>query len=219
MTDLGDGTAASAPPSPGPTPAPEPAPPSPAQPSRPPEIKAARIAAAAALVGALVGAIGAGLPALITSSNQIAAAEKLSSDAFLRDQRRAAYAQLIQADQELQRVEQDCSNEIFGADGFAHPPPTAEDIQHIQPKLDVAYAKVRDAAANVQPVGSEEAAQLAMDLARYQSHAVANMTSGPSDSVYAPGSRSLEEIQADLSRSYSTYQAFVAAARTDLLPA
>jgi hypothetical protein len=165
-----------------------------------------------------VGAIGVGVPAYITSNNQIAAAEKLSSDAFLRDQRRAAYALLIQADQELQRVEQDCSNEIFGADGFAHTPPTAEEIEQIQPKLDPALDKVRDAAANVQQVASPHAADLAADLAKFQSQAVANMTGGPSESVYEPGSVTLTVIETDLARSYATYKEFVNVARTDLLP-
>jgi len=183
------------------------------------ELRIARIAAIAAICGALLGALGTGIPLLLTSDSQIVAAEKLSSEGFLREQRRAAYAELIQADQALQQVEQDCVSDIFEADGFVVLTPTTAEIAAIRSRLDVAYPAVAKAAANVQLIAPSETANLAGNLAKVQSATVAGMSQLTGNTYEAAEGKSYDDIRADLARSYAAYLAFVDAARRDLLPA
>jgi len=182
--------------------------------SRSAEFRVARIAAIAGICGALLGAAGT----LIASNNQIVAADKLSSDGFLREQRRSAYAQLIEADQRLQQVEQDCVRDIFEAAGFAIVPPSDAELDQIHVNLSEAYPGVMEAAANVQLVAPPRTAQLASELAKTQSVSVAGMSQLTRNQYVAAAGKSPVEIKDDLARSYAAYESFVAAAREDLLP-
>jgi hypothetical protein len=81
--------------------------PRPAVPQLSEESRTGRFSAWLALAGVVVGAVFAGVPAYINNQETIRAASEASANEFLRQQRQAAFAQVISAENELYQFEQE----------------------------------------------------------------------------------------------------------------
>jgi hypothetical protein len=138
-------------------------------------VKAARIAAVAALVGALLGALGAGVPAVLTSDRQIAA----ENTRVLRDQRQAAYAQLMSTSDDLSDVIKEYDVMLQASTGIADdgnpntdppdPVPSTEEMKATGQKVHDGLATLNKNVSVVKLVGSIQAASIATEMVRCQS--------------------------------------------------
>lgn len=108
-----------------------------------------------ALIGAALGAAGAGIPALIGSSNQITAEDARSRAEFDREQRQEAYAALLQAQGRLADTHTDWRQEALRSAPSSH---------SRQGPLD-AYDEFDQALSIVLVVGSDKAVEAASNLA------------------------------------------------------
>lgn len=119
-------------------------------------IPAARITAVAALLGALLGAVGAGVPALVISHNQIGAEESRSRSEFLRQQQQTVYATFI-ADQAAFREAEETWYHTVIQILKDNPQKAAGDLEAARNKFGLSYG-------NVLLVGSPAAVTCAEDI-------------------------------------------------------
>lgn len=120
------------------------------------QVSLARFGAITALIGATLGAVGAGIPALIASNNQIYAEEIRSSIEFRRDQRQNAYAAFVEAHEALVESQAYRTSDLLSRSYEPNSEPPEEDLS-IYHNYGVAWSVVR-------LVGSEPAVQQAANL-------------------------------------------------------
>ena len=139
---------------------------------RHPEIRAARIAAAAGLVGAIIGAMLSAIPVLVASRTQLDAE-------YLRPQRQAAYVQFITNAEALDDAEDRLWGTVKNQEKFEDGIHLSAEViekapywsnKHI-PNFDAsleerqaALEKLQSSSELVQLVGSEEAKEAAYDI-------------------------------------------------------
>jgi hypothetical protein len=138
-----------------------------------PQVRAARIAATAAIIAALVS-LGSGVLTFVSSQLAIVAEDKRSESEFMREQRQTAYAELLSAEQALRQLSHEFSNIVSSAkatpavrdmpvkDWLAQSP----DGQAKVSAISEAYAKYTPAAAKVSLMGPLGVSDVSDDMDR-----------------------------------------------------
>ncbi|WP_142050936.1 hypothetical protein [Pseudonocardia kunmingensis] len=170
-----------------------------------------------AIVSAAIGALGAGVPTLVVSHNQIVAAEDAARQSLAREQRHEAYTKLKDAVVTLQAHEQKCVDVVAESKGFAWVPATVQEIEEIHDDIREAYDEVREAADHVNSsvAAPDEVVRLAEELVRRQSETVQIMLRTSSES-YARQDSSLDPVRTRMRSSYEAYERFSRAVGMEL---
>jgi hypothetical protein len=183
-------------------------------------LRVARIGAVAGLLGALIGALVAGVPVLVSTSMQISAASEQSRSEFLREERKAAYADVFAKSEEFRD----------DANTFAEWFPYRDEslIREKSEGMDLAASALWDSVISVRLVASPDVAAAARQLVARRSEYWAALRRAASATLEAANSgRSgvdLEDLGDPAFQSILPYKdqydaahdEFVAKARLDL---
>lgn len=164
----------------------------PGRPSAGETVSAAKIAAAAALLGAVIGLAGAGIPALISTQ----AEDRRTQSQFLREQRQAAYAVVIDAEDKFL----DLALTLAGADVVQSGP------------VDAQLTVVQTAATHVKILGSRDTV-VTLDSLIEADRQISGLVSIADSDDRNP---EFYEFTDAINHAYEAYFAFQAAARSDL---
>jgi hypothetical protein len=162
-----------------------------------PEVRAARIAAVAAIIAAVIS-LGSGIATYVSTQNQIAAEDRLSTSSFVHNQQKEAYSSFLMAEQEMRDIERRYSDlwvyvsvdnkgrervpysEFLSQSQFSQ-------FKSLQEKVTATFSRMRQSDALIKIVGSPEAGALSSKIAKAHEGAEYVINSIASENYYFVG--------------------------------